>query len=152
MCTLVDIWTKPDMPLLFTCFGGDQKCYIRWAIMPWFQGSGRGHWPNTAVAANGRKLFQRQCECNSWFLLTTFCRTALSRRAVANRIWCERTLMFLLVYVERNIIQKLFAFWGGVSKWKLSCLFKRTLRNNFVACSNIVKTKSHLAKSFGIWI
>ena len=42
MCTLVDIWTKPNMPLLFTCFGGDRKCYIRWAIMPWLQGSGRG--------------------------------------------------------------------------------------------------------------
>ena len=42
MCTLVDIGTKPDMSLLFTCFGGDRKCYIQWAIMPLFQGSGRG--------------------------------------------------------------------------------------------------------------
>ena len=41
MCTLVDIWMKHDMPLLLTCFGSDRKCYIRWAIMPWFQGSGR---------------------------------------------------------------------------------------------------------------
>ena len=28
MCTLEDIWTKPDLPLLFTCLGGDRKCHI----------------------------------------------------------------------------------------------------------------------------
>ena len=33
---------KPNMPLLFTCLGGHWKCYIRWAIIPWFKGSGMG--------------------------------------------------------------------------------------------------------------
>ena len=28
-CVLVDIWTKPDMSLFFTCFSGHQECYIR---------------------------------------------------------------------------------------------------------------------------
>ena len=43
MCTLVDIWTKADMLYCrYTCFGGDRKCYIQWAIMPRFQGLGRG--------------------------------------------------------------------------------------------------------------
>ena len=42
LCTLVDIWTKHDMPLLFTCFGGDPEVIL--SIMPWFQGSGRGLW------------------------------------------------------------------------------------------------------------
>ena len=41
MYLLVDVWANIDGPLLFTCFGGHRKCSIGWAIMPWFQGSGR---------------------------------------------------------------------------------------------------------------
>ena len=35
----------------------------------------------------------------------------------------------------------------GALEWKSSGLFKRTLRNHFVALSDIVKTESHLANS-----
>ena len=41
MYLLVDVGANIDGPLLFTCFGGHRKCSIGWAIMPWFQGSGR---------------------------------------------------------------------------------------------------------------
>ena len=41
MYLLVDVWANTDGPLSFTCFGGHRKYLIGWAIMPWFQGSGR---------------------------------------------------------------------------------------------------------------
>ena len=44
MYLLVYVWANIDGPLLFTCFGAHRKCSIGWAIMPWFQGSGRRLW------------------------------------------------------------------------------------------------------------